>query len=101
MALVHCGIGPRCLSPILFDSLVKGPGKVVAPIESVYDPELQLSLQWLMSAQSVDDANKVISDDKLQGILELSRTLRFMKSVCDVAFTFSFHICNSKFKGFW
>ena len=42
MALAHCGIGPRCLSPILFDSMVKGPGEIVVPIDSVYDPELQL-----------------------------------------------------------
>ena len=66
MALVHCGIAPRCLSPILFDSLVKGPGEVAVPIDSVYDPELQLSLQRLMSAQSVDDANKVTADEQLQ-----------------------------------
>ena len=84
MALVHCGIGPRCLSPILFDSLVKGPGQVAVPVDSVHDPELKLSLQRLMSAQSVDDANKVIADEQLQGVLDLSGTLRFMKSVYDV-----------------
>lgn len=84
MALVHCGIGPCCLSPILFDSMVKGTGEIVVPIDSVYDPELQLGLQRLMSVQSVVDANKVIIDEKLQGILELSGTLRVMKSVCDV-----------------
>ena len=84
MALVHCGIGPWCLSPILFDSLVKGPGEVVVLINSVYDPELQLGLQRLMSTQSVNGANEVIAEEQLQGILELSGTLRFMKSLCDV-----------------
>lgn len=84
MALVHCGIGPRCLSPILFDSLVKGPSEVVVPVESVYDPELQLGIQGLMSAESVEEANEVIADKKLEGILELAGTLRFMKNVCDV-----------------
>ena len=29
MSLVHCGIGPRCLSPILFDSIINGPSEVL------------------------------------------------------------------------
>ena len=84
MSLVHCGIGPRCLSPILFDSLVKGPSEVVVPIESVYDPELQVGLLQLMSAGSVEEANKVIADKKLDGVLELAGSLRWLKTVDDV-----------------
>ena len=52
MALVHSGIGPRCLSSILFDSLVKSPDKVEVPLDIVYDIELQSSLQDLISVTS-------------------------------------------------
>ena len=45
MAIVHCGIGPRCLNPVLFDSLVNGPSEIVVPVESVYELELQVGLQ--------------------------------------------------------
>ena len=35
MSLVHIGVGPRCLSPILFESLVKSPEKVSVSVEDV------------------------------------------------------------------
>ena len=62
MSLVHCGIGTRCLSPILFDSIINGPSEVFVPIQSLYDQELQISLQQLMSAVSVQEANEVIAE---------------------------------------
>ena len=84
MSLVHCGIGRRCLSPILFDSIINGPSEVFVPIQSLYDQELQISLQQLMSAVSVHEANEVIAEKNLEAILKLAGTLRFMSSVSDV-----------------
>ncbi|XP_046863240.1 G2/M phase-specific E3 ubiquitin-protein ligase-like [Xenia sp. Carnegie-2017] len=84
MAIVHCGIGPRCLNPVLFDSLVNGPSEIVVPVESVYDLELQVGLQQLISAESVEEANEIIANKKLDSVLELSGSLRSRKSVDDV-----------------
>ena len=81
MSPVHCGIGPRCLSPILFDSIINGPSEVFVPIQSLYDQELQISLQQLMSAVSVQEANEVIAEKNLEAILELAGTLRPVSNV--------------------
>ena len=62
MALVHAGVAPRCFSPVLFDSLIKGHAKVHVPIDAVYDLELQSTLKNLMSVESVDEANRLIAD---------------------------------------
>jgi hypothetical protein len=84
MALVHAGVAPRCFSPVLFDSLIKGHAKVHVPIDAVYDLELQSTLKNLMSVESVDEANRLIADKKLEEIQELSGTLRVLRSISDV-----------------
>ena len=45
MALVHAGAAPRCFSPVLFDSLIRGHAKVHVPIDAVYELELQSTLK--------------------------------------------------------
>ena len=84
MALVHAGIGPRCFSPVLFDSLIKGHVEVHVPIDAVYDLELQSTLKNLMSVESLDEANRLIADQNLEEIQELSGTLRVLRSISDV-----------------
>ena len=84
MALVHAGVAPRCFSPVLFDSLIKGHAKVHVPIDAVYDLELQSTLKNVMSVESVDEANRLIADKKLEEIQELSGTLRVLRSISDV-----------------
>lgn len=84
MSLAHSGVGPRCLSPVLFDSLVKGPNNVAVSVDAVDDPDLRSGLQGLISVQSVEEAHAVIASKKLDRILELAGTLRLMKNVCNV-----------------
>ena len=84
MAIVHCGIGPRCLNPVLFDSIVNEPSEIAVPVESVYDSELQVGLQQLISAESVKEANEITASKKLYSVLERSGSLRLMRSVDDV-----------------
>ncbi len=84
MALVHAGVGPRCFSPVLFDSLIKCHAKVHVPIDAVYDLELQSTLKNLMSVEPVNEANRLIADTKLEEIQELSGTLRVLRSISDV-----------------
>lgn len=84
MSLVHTGVGPRCLSPILFEYLVKGPDNVEVSVDAVDNPELRSGLQELMSVQSVEEAQATIDGRKLDGILELAGTFRLMRDVNDV-----------------
>ncbi|CAB3995037.1 G2 M phase-specific E3 ubiquitin- ligase-like, partial [Paramuricea clavata] len=84
MALVHAGVAPRCFSPVLFDSLIKGHAKVHVPVDAVYDLELQSTLKIVMSVESVDEANRLIADKKLEEIQELPGTLRVLRSISDV-----------------
>ena len=84
MALVHAGLGPRCFCPVLFNSLIRSHAKVNVPIDAVCDLELQSTLNNLMSVGSVDEANRLIADTKLEEIQELSGTLRVLQSISDV-----------------
>ncbi len=84
MALAHARVGPRCFSPVLFDSLIKCHAKVNVPIDAVYDLELQSTLKNLMSVESVNEANRLIADTKLEEIQELSGTLWVLRSISDV-----------------
>ena len=84
MAVVHAGAAPRCFSPVLFDSLIRGHAKVHVPIDAVYELELQSTLKNLMSVSSVDEANRLIANKKLEEIQELSGTLRVLRSISDV-----------------
>ena len=68
MALVHAGAAPRCFSPVLFDSLIKDHAKVHVSIDAVYDLELQSTLKNLMSVSSVNEANRLIANKKLEEI---------------------------------
>ena len=52
MSLVHVGIGPRCLSPILFECLTGRPEKVSVSVEDVCDPELMIRKQLKMHKRS-------------------------------------------------
>ncbi len=74
MSIVHSGIGPRCLSPLLFNSLVESPDNVVVSVDDVDDLELRSSLLELISVESVDPVS----------IFELAGTFRFLKDVGDV-----------------
>lgn len=69
VVLVNCGFGPRCLKPIFFGSRVKGPSEVVAPVTPVYDRELRVGLQQLMTAGPIEEANETITK-KLDSISE-------------------------------
>lgn len=51
------------------------------PIESVYDTELQIGLQQLMSVGSAQGANEMIINKKLDSIFELAESLRLMRNV--------------------
>jgi hypothetical protein len=84
MLIVHSGIGPRCLSPLLFNSLVKSPDNVVVSVDDVDDLELRFSLVELISVESVEVAHSVIDKRKLDRILELPGAFRFLRDVDDV-----------------
>lgn len=45
MSIVHGGQSPCFLSPILFESLLRGPDNVTVSISDVADPETHLQLQ--------------------------------------------------------
>ena len=84
LSLVHGGPGLSFFSPVLYDALIKGPDKVKANLEDVYDPELKLSLRELSGAKSVQEAYDIVSRKNLDTILELGGTLQQIKSIKDI-----------------
>jgi hypothetical protein len=84
LSLVHGGPGINCLSPVLYNALVKGIENTNVSVEDVYDPELKLALNKLSDAHSSKEGNEVMSKYKLDNVLELAGTLRPLKSVGDI-----------------
>lgn len=85
MSLVHIGVGPRCLSPILFESLVKSPEKVCVSVEDVYDYELRSSLQELKESTTIEEAQRIIASRNLDMVLDLAGAIQVMNSIDDVS----------------
>lgn len=82
MSLVQ-GAWYYCLSPVLYNALVKGIEDTSVSVEHVYDPELKLTLNKSSDAQSIKEGYEIMSKYKLDTIRELAGTLRPFKAVED------------------
>ena len=75
MSLVHGGAGPECLSPTLFEVLIKDDvSKMAAPLD-VCDQGLRSSLEDLLRTATKDEADTTTYNSSLVTIMELAGTL--------------------------
>ena len=84
MGLVHVGIGPRCLSPILFECLTGRPEKVSVSIEDVCDPEHRDTLQQLLDSETIEKAREIMSRPNLETLLDISGNFKVLRNMDDV-----------------
>ncbi len=84
MSLVHFGIGPRCLSPILFEYLTGRPEKVSVSVEDVCDPELRETLQQLLDSKTIENAQEIMSGPNLETLLDISGNFKVLRNITDV-----------------
>ena len=74
MSLVHGGIAPHFLSPVMFEALLSDQPSTV-PLQDVYDYELKSSLQFLHDSDTVDKAKRCTVEGNLSTVLDLAGTL--------------------------
>ena len=76
MSLVHGGPGPECLSPTLFEALIKDDiSKIAVPLDDVCDQELRSSLEDLLHTTTKDEADTIVYNSSLVMVMELAGTL--------------------------
>ena len=76
MSLVHGGPGPECLSPTLFEALIKDDiSKIAVPLDDVCDQELRSSLEDLLHTTTKDEADTIVYNSSLVTVMELAGTL--------------------------
>ena len=84
MSLVHGGPGPRCFSPPLYDALTKRVTQAYVCLKDVYDFDLRNYQQALKNTTSVQEAQKLISDNNLQTALGLEGTHQIFSKQEDI-----------------
>ena len=84
MSLVHGGPGFPCLSPSLYQCIIKGSNNISVSVSDVYDAELRSSLEKLLNAKSTDEANTQINSSPLSTLMGLAGTFKFISSLDDI-----------------
>ena len=84
ISLVHCGIGPRCLSPILFECLIGCPDKVSVSVFDVDDIDIRMNLQNLLQAKTVEDAQNLMCSSNIETLLHFSGNFQMVRTLGDV-----------------
>ena len=85
MSLVHGGPALKCLSHVCFDCIVKGTQNVNASLKDVCDYDLRMSLEKLLNASNVEDAQQIISNGSLELVFDLAGTFEVIKTISDVS----------------
>ena len=76
MSLVHGGPGFPCLSPSLYQCIIKGSNNISVSVSDVYDAELRSSLEKLLNTQ--------INISPLSTLMGLAGTFKFISSLDDI-----------------
>lgn len=74
MSLVHGGLAPHFLSPVMFEALLSDQPLTV-PLQDVYDHELKSSLESLHDSDTVEKAKRCTVEGYLSTVLDLAGTL--------------------------
>lgn len=84
MSLVHAGLAPHFLSPVMFQALLSDQPLAV-PLQDVYDHELKSSLESLLDLDTVEQAKRCTVEGNLSTVLDLAGTLAIpIKTLDDV-----------------
>ena len=84
MSLVHGGLAPHFLSPVMFQALLSDQPLTV-PLQDVYDQELKSSLQCLLDSDTVEKAKSCTVEGNLSTVLDLAGTLAMpIQTLADV-----------------
>ena len=84
MSLVHGGLAPHFLSPVMFQALLSDQPFTVS-LQDVYDHELKSSLESLLNSDTVEKAKSCTVEGNLSTVLELAGTLAMpIKTLDDV-----------------
>lgn len=84
MSLVHGGPALKCLSDLCYDCIVKGIQNVNALPTDVCDYDLRISLDKLLNASNITEAEQVISDAKLDLVFDMAGTFQVIKTTSDI-----------------
>ena len=84
MSLVHGGPGLKCLSDSCYNCIVKGIQNSNASHTDVCDYDLRTSLDKLLNASNITEAEQVISDAKLDLVFDMAGTFQVIKSTGDI-----------------
>lgn len=84
MSLVHVGIGPRCLSPILFECLTGRPDKVSVSLEDVCDHDVRSLLKELLDSKTIEEAQDMMHSANLETLIDIAGNFKVVKSLDDV-----------------
>ncbi|XP_028409247.1 uncharacterized protein LOC114531834 [Dendronephthya gigantea] len=86
MSLVHGGPGANCLSSACYDAVINATGtlNLSATLDDIPDVELRASLGKLLQASVVDDARRIIDDEKLDTVFDMAGTFQMIRSKADV-----------------
>ena len=74
MSLVHGGVAPHFLSPVMFEALLSDKPLTVS-LQYVYDHELKSSLESLHDSDTVEKAKRCTVEGNLSTVLDLAGTL--------------------------
>ncbi len=70
VSIVHGGPGPENFSPILFDSIVKGPEAVKVSVDDVFDHEAKQQLRRLQDCTSISSIGACL--DEMEALIDFS-----------------------------
>ena len=75
MSLLHGGLAPHFLSPLMFQALLSPDQPLTVPLQDVYDHEVKCSLESLLDSDTVEKAKSCTVEGNLSTVLELAGTL--------------------------
>ena len=84
LSFVHGGPTLKCLSDVCYNGIVKGVQNVNASVNDVCDYDLRISLEKLLNASNVQEAEDTINDAKLNLLFDMAGTFQVIKTTSDI-----------------
>ena len=84
LSFVHGGPTLKCLSDVCYNGIVKGVKNMNASVNDVCDYDLRISLEKLLNASNVQEAENIINDAKLNLLFDMAGTFQVIKTTSDI-----------------
>ena len=84
LSFVHGGPTLKCLSDVCYNGIVKGVKNMNASVNDVCDYDLRISLEKLLNASNVQEAENIINDAKLNVLFDMAGTFQVIKTTSDI-----------------